>query len=119
MLATGKLIKVLRSVLGDGVEGACLMTTEGSLLCSVSLPGGKVDETALAAISSSIWNNYAQGSQYLSFHLLKLEAGCMGIVPTGKGYLLSAYGSDVTAGLLRGKLDALASYFTRVFDELV
>ena len=118
MLATGKLMKVMKTVLNDGVEGACLMTVDGSLLCSVSLPGGAVGETGLAAISSSLWSNYAQGSPYVSFHLLKLEDGCLGIVPTGKGYLIAAYGLGVTPGLLRGKLEALASYFTRVFEEL-
>ncbi len=94
------------------------MTIEGSILCSVSLPGGAVGETALAAISSSMWSNYTQGSPYVSFHLLKMEGGCLGIVPTGKGYLIAAYGSNVPPGLLRGKLEALASYFTRVFDEM-
>jgi hypothetical protein len=118
MLATGKLNSVMRTILTDGVEGACLMTTEGSPLCSVSLPEGKVSATGLAAISSSIWSNYAQGNQYVTFHLVELEAGCLGIVPTGKRYLLVAYGSNVTNGLLRGKMDTLASYFTRVFDEL-
>ena len=33
-------------------------------------------------------------------------------------YLLVAYGAHVTAGLLRGKLETLASYFTRAFDDL-
>ena len=42
----------------------------------------------------------------------------MGITSAGKGYLLAAYGRDVTAGLLRGKLDALSIYFTRVFEQL-
>lgn len=121
MIATGKLNSVMRTVLTDGVEGACLMTTEGSPLCSVSLPSPeeeKVSATGLAAISSSIWSNYAQGNQYVTFHLVELESGCLGIVPTGKRYLLVAYGSNVTCGLLRGKLETLASYFTRVFDEL-
>jgi hypothetical protein len=118
MLATGKLMKVMKTVLTDGVEGACLMTREGTPLCNVSVPAGELDETALAAISSSIWSNYAQGNQYMSFHLVELEAGCLGVVPTGKRYILAAYGSNVTPGLLRGKMEALASYFTRVMEEL-
>ena len=60
------------------------MTSDGSPLCSVSLPDAEVSETALAAISSSIWGNYAQGNQYVTFHLVDLENGRMGVVPTGK-----------------------------------
>ena len=118
MLATGKLMSVMQTVLTDGVEGACLLTSDGSPLCSVSLPDAKVSETALAAISSSVWGNYAQGNQYVTFHLINFEHGCLGIVPTGKKYLMVAYGANVTNGLLRGKLETMASYFTRAFDEL-
>ena len=34
MLAAGKVNNVIKSMIGDGVDGVCLMTTEGSLLCS-------------------------------------------------------------------------------------
>ena len=44
-------MKVMKTVLTDGVEGACLMTREGTPLCNVSVPAGELDETALAAIS--------------------------------------------------------------------
>jgi hypothetical protein len=45
------------------VLGACLMTVDGSVLCSVSDKSSldTVNETALAAISSAIMNNYIQG----------------------------------------------------------
>ena len=118
MIATAKLNSVMRTLLTDGVEGACLMTSDGSPLCSVSVAEGKVNETALAAIGSSIWSNYAVGNQYVTLHLVKLEEGCLGIVPTGNRYLLAAYGSNVTSGLLRGKMETLASYFTRTFADM-
>ena len=55
----------------------------------------------------------------MSFHLLKLERGCLALAPTGKGYLLAAYGGEqVTPGLLRGKIEALRAYFSRAFDSL-
>jgi len=121
MLAAKKLPEVLGSILSDGLEGCCLMTNEGSLLCSVSSSstGAQVvSETSLAAISSSVWGNYLQGCPDVSFNLLKLENGCLGIVSAGKGYLIAAYGRDVTPGLLRGKLESLSSYFERVFDQI-
>ena len=43
------------------------MTLEGSLLCSVSDRADSVGETSLAAISSSIMNNYIQGRFVLDF----------------------------------------------------
>ena len=121
MLAAGKLNNVIKSMIGDGVDGVCLMTTEGSLLCSSSTPEADrvLSETGLAAIASSIYGNYGQGLPDVSFHLLKLEHGCLALAPTGKGYLLAAYGGDqVTVGLLRGKIEALKAYFSRAFDSL-
>jgi hypothetical protein len=121
MLSARKIPEVLGSVLTDGLEGACLMSSEGSLLCSVNASQGGtqvVSDTSLAAISSSVWSNYQQGSPDLSFALLRLENGFLGVVTAGKGYLISAYGRDVTPGLLRGKLESLSSHFERVFDTL-
>jgi len=118
MLATSKLMSVMKTMLNDGVEGASLMTSDGAVLCSVSLSERVVTETGLAAISSSIWSNYSQGGLAVSFHMLKLDNGILGIVPTGKGYILVAYGTEVTCGLLRGKLEALSAYFTRVFLQV-
>ena len=43
----------------------------------------------------------------------------LALAPTGKGYLLAAYGGEqVTPGLLRGKIEALRAYFSRAFDSL-
>ncbi len=120
MLATHKLKTVIKSAVVDGVDGVCLMTTEGSLLLgSAKETENGVTETGLAAIASSVWSNYCQGSPDVSFHLLKLEGGSLAIAPTGKGYLIAAYGGeDVTPGLLRGKIEALRSYFNRAFDSI-
>lgn len=147
MLAANRLPEVLKTLLNDGVEGACLMTSDGSLLCSVQANPGKslVTDTSLAAISSSIMNNFVQGTYFtliskvlnigmysqclfsfcgctgnpdVSFHVLKLEKGCLAITTAGKGYLLAAYGKNVGLGLLRGRLLALSQYFARVFEQL-
>ena len=55
---------------------------------------------------------------------MKLDTGIFGIttITTSNrlGYLLVAYGNskDLAIGLLRGRLDALSKYFSRVFDQL-
>ena len=64
MLAAKRIPEVLRCVLNDGVEGAVLMTVEGGILAhelKTECPSS-ITETSLAAVSSSIWNNYVQGS---------------------------------------------------------
>jgi hypothetical protein len=50
--------------------------------------------------------------------LMKLENGIFGITPTGRGYLMIVYGKTVPIGLLRGRLDALSKYFSRIFDQI-
>ena len=61
MLAAKKLPEILRGVLTDGVEGAVVMTYDGSILASEFITlTGSVNETSLAAITSSIWSNYTQ-----------------------------------------------------------
>jgi hypothetical protein len=67
MLAAKKLPLVLQSQLSEGLEGVCLLTIEGSILCSASLPKAKVDETSLAAITTSVWNQYSQGKYSIIF----------------------------------------------------
>ena len=67
MLAAKRLPEVIRSILTDGVEGAVIITIEGSILASefLSYPGGSTDETSFAAICSSIWSNYIQGAHII------------------------------------------------------
>jgi hypothetical protein len=51
---------------------------------------------------------------------MKFDKGCLGITSAGNGYVLAAYGGDKIPclGLLRGRLEALSTYFTRVFEQL-
>jgi hypothetical protein len=50
---------------------------------------------------------------------MKFEKGCLGITSAGQGYVLAAYGGDkISLGLLRGRLESLSVYFTRVFEQL-
>jgi hypothetical protein len=66
MLAARRLPEVLRTVLDSGIEGACLMTADGSLLSSVSAhPGTAMTETTLGALSSSIMSNFSQGKSVI------------------------------------------------------
>jgi predicted regulator of Ras-like GTPase activity (Roadblock/LC7/MglB family) len=62
MLAARRIPQILQDHLTDGIEGVCLMTKEGSLLSSSFAPTATIDEIGLAAISSSIWGNYSEGS---------------------------------------------------------
>ena len=66
MLRVDRLPEVLRAILSDGVEGAALMTLDGSVLSAVVSKQSGVNETNLAAISSSVWSNMKQG-MYLYF----------------------------------------------------
>ena len=144
MLSAKRLPEVLRTALDDGVLGACLMTLDGSVLCSVvdKSNSDSISETSLAAISSSIMNNYLQGGacEYLfllfdylfslysfqllvgntdvSFTVIKFEHGCLAVSTAGKGYLIAAYGKNVALGLLRGRLMTLGQYFSRVFEQV-
>ncbi len=70
MLAAKRLPEILRSVLHDGIDGACLMTAEGSLLSSACNDTSIVNETKLAAISSSVWAAQLQGIKYFYFFIL-------------------------------------------------
>jgi hypothetical protein len=65
MLRASKLPEVLGGGLQDGIYGAVLMTSDGSVICSNFLPGSILNETSLAAISSSVWGNYTSGTSHL------------------------------------------------------
>ena len=60
MLSVKKLQDVMEGMLDDEIEGICLMTTEGCLLCSAFTKEG-TQGTVLAAVSSSIYQSYNQG----------------------------------------------------------
>lgn len=72
MLRVDRLPEVLRAILSDGVEGAALMTLDGSVLSAVVSEKSDVNETNLAAISSSVWSNMKQG-MYRHNLLLSIE----------------------------------------------
>lgn len=122
MLRVQRFPEVLKSVLTDGVEGVVLMTVEGSILSAVNVAGSAAPETVVAAVSSCVFANYTQGNVYdVSVLLLKLDNGIYGITTAGRGVLLVAHGSPqkgLAIGLLRGRLDALSKYFTRIFDQV-
>ena len=70
MLRVQRFPEILKSVLSDGVEGAVLMTVEGSILCAVSLDENNSAETVVAAVSSCIFGNYEQGIlHYFIIHI--------------------------------------------------
>ncbi len=95
MLAAKRLPEVLRSVLSDGVEGAVVMTVEGSVMASefISPPSSSpsssssaaaagvnqlLNETSIAAISATIWNNCSlvySGPNELNYHIMKFDKG--------------------------------------------
>ena len=116
MLRVERLPEILENVLHDGVSGAVLMTTEGSILCSKFVPESDMTETTLAAISSNIWGNLVLANPDVNFHISKLDEGCVGVTVAGRGHLVVAYGANI--GMLRGRLEALSGYFARVFENI-
>mmetsp|Transcript_35095 Transcript_35095/g.60417 ORF Transcript_35095/g.60417 Transcript_35095/m.60417 type:complete len:99 (+) Transcript_35095:1-297(+) len=96
----------------------CLMTKEGSLLSSSFTPAATIDEIGLAAISSSIWGNYSEGAPDMTLHIIKLDRGYLGISSAGNGYLLAAFGKDLSVGLLKSRLTSLSQYFGKVFEQV-
>ena len=119
MLRVSNLPEVLKGALQDGIEGCVIMTAEGSPLGS-EFKSSDLSDTVLAAISSTLWSNYASVSpgDGLSLQIIKLEKGTLGIGRVGSDYLVAAYGRDVNPGMLRLKLDALSAYFSAVFEQL-
>ncbi len=71
MLRVQRFPEILKSVLTDGIEGVLLMTTDGSVLSSVSINGNAFTETVVAAVSSCIFSNYYQGILLFSYTKLK------------------------------------------------
>jgi predicted regulator of Ras-like GTPase activity (Roadblock/LC7/MglB family) len=132
MLRASKLPEVLGAGLQDGIYGAVLMTSDGSVICSKFLNDSNLSETALAAISSSVWANYSTGEMtvpFLYYILLgasdvnmvieKLSEGLLGVATTNRGYVIALCGNrEATVGMIRSRLLAMANYFSRVFDQL-
>lgn len=58
------------------------------------------------------------GTPEISCYVGKLERGSIAVASAGKSYVVAAYGSDVSLGLLRGRVDALSQYFNRIFDQM-
>ena len=117
MIAAKRLPEVLKSVLSDGVDGVCIMTDEGSILASAFTDSSPLVDNSLAAIASSIWSEFSKNPD-VGLHIVKFEHGCLGITSAGKGYILAVYGETIAMGLLRGRLNSLSSYFTRMFEQL-
>eukprot|EP01036_Dinobryon_divergens_P028407 gene28407-37344_t len=117
MLAANRLPELLQDNLTDGVEGLCLMTDSGTILGSAILKNSSVNETGLAAISSSVWTSQNEGPE-IRFHLIKYENGYLGITSASRGYLIAGFGKNVPAGLLKGRLEVLRLYFSKVFEQI-
>lgn len=62
MINVRKLKEVLETSLNDGIDGICLISTDGSLLCSAEL-NVEIKNTLLAAITSSIYSSSLQSIQ--------------------------------------------------------
>ena len=54
----------------------------------------------------------------IRFHLIKYENGYLGISSASKGYLIAGFGKNVPAGLLKGRLEVLQLYFSKVFEQI-
>ena len=65
MISARRLQDVMKSALVDGIDGVCIMTNEGGILSSGFVDGASLDETTLAAVASSMWSAYLQGTPAL------------------------------------------------------
>ena len=120
MIRANKLTEILKDFIKEtDFKGIVIMTTQGSVISSVVIDSS-CTETVLAALSSCVWTNYAEGAASLSTLLIKLEHGIAGISAIGQGEYLVAIlgGSDTPPGLLRGRLQAACAYFSQVFGQL-
>jgi len=116
MLRIQRLPEVLEAALYDGIDGAVLITAEGSILCSKFTSESDMNETKLAAISSNIWNSMSQFNPDITMHMLRLEEKTVAITLADRtGYLIAVYGSNM--GMLRGRLESLSIYFGRIFAK--
>lgn len=114
------------------------MTDSGTILGSAILKNSSVNETGLAAISSSVWTSQNEGKKRkfltvcfcsiyilflyigpeIRFHLIKYENGYLGITSASRGYLIAGFGKNVPPGLLKGRLEVLRLYFSKVFEQI-
>lgn len=68
-----RLPEILQENLTDGIDGLCLMSDSGSILSSAVIKLSVVNETKLAAISSSLWANLAEGIDIDTSHKIVIE----------------------------------------------
>jgi predicted regulator of Ras-like GTPase activity (Roadblock/LC7/MglB family) len=73
MLSVKRLEDTLSTILSDGVEGVCLMTTEGSLL-SYARVSDNIQENLLAAVSTTVFNGSLQSNLFASLLLVFIIA---------------------------------------------
>ena len=77
------------------------MTTEGSFLLGSARDAKRSDRDGAGGYREPSVEYHAV---LMSRFICLIGRGSLAIAPTGKGYLIAAYGGeDVTAGLLRGK----------------
>eukprot|EP01031_Cornospumella_fuschlensis_P037896 gene37896-46034_t len=117
MIAARVLPEILEKSLGDGLDGICLMTSEGNIFSSAFLPDARFDETSLAAISSTVWSNYSQGMNEVVFHLSKLDEGWLGVYAVGKHHIIAGAGR-AAPGLLKLRLQTLSQYYNKLFEQI-
>ena len=121
MLQARKIPLLLQGGLGDGISTLVLMTTEGSVLSSVTNSKSKASpDILLGALASSFWLNILKEQSEVEFHSIKLEKAIIGVASiTGKGYLIAAYGDEnVGTGFLKARILSLKSNLSRIFEQL-
>lgn len=119
MLQARKIPQLLEGGLGDGITTVVLMTTDGSILSSVSVNPEATIDILVGALTSSFWSNVSKEQSELQLYIMKLEKGFLGVACVGKAYLVAAHADDtVSMGYLKARIEALKSHLNRVFDQL-
>lgn len=58
MISAEKLNSLLEGAINEGLDGIVLMTVPGTIIASAISSENRVEDISLAAITSSVWNNY-------------------------------------------------------------
>ncbi len=58
------------------------------------------------------------GPSEMNYHIMKFDRGILAIASVSKGYLVAIYGANTTIGLLKGRIDALGQFFSRIFEQM-
>ena len=129
MIAARVLPEILEKSLGDGLDGICLMTSEGNSF-SWDQSGRYLFHRLEQLLSRwgihasivivSLWvycGIICLGMNEVVFHLSKLDEGWLGVYAVGKHHIIAGAGR-AAPGLLKLRLQTLSQYYNKLFEQI-